>query len=202
MTWALEEAFPKLIREFQLPNDPVRLQQAITVAQERSSQDTSPAQVVHDLFATMGWPFALEQHLFKDVMTNYEPKLFDDALVFLKRLRDLNKRTFVLSNNPLSLKFVAQLQIEGYITGLYTPSLHAGTLPKPHRSLWDVIIASDSQVNAANSAFVGDDPWADGGFAENCGLNCWIVDRHDRFGHLRGVKPFTWVPSLLEIPLL
>ena len=201
MTWSLDEAFPKLIREFQLPLDEGVFHQAVTVAQEKTSRDASAEQVVHELFLTMGWPPDLERNLFRDILTNYQPALFEDALIFLERLRSLNKRVFVLSNNRLALRFVSQLQINGYVTGIYTPSQHPGTFPKPHRSLWDVIVAADSQVNAGNSAFVGDDPWTDGGFADNCGMACWIVDRKARFDHLRGVKAYGWVPSLLDIPL-
>lgn len=201
MTWSLEQAFPRLIHDYQLAHDPVRFMEAVEIAQEKTSRDISAEQVVHDLFLTMGWPTALERTLFRDVLSNYQPALFEDALSFLERLRALNKRAFVLSNNQLAFGFVSQLQIEGYVTGVYTPNRHPGTFPKPHRSLWDVIVAADAQVGADNSAFVGDDPWTDGGFAENCGLPCWIVDRQARFGHLHDVKPYGWVSTLLDIPL-
>ena len=201
ITWAFESAFPKLIREYHLPNDPARLQAAALVALERAAHDDAAALILHQLFETMGWPAALERTLFDDILTNYQPRLFDDATPFLERLKRLNRRVFVLSNNPLSLKLIALLEIEGYVSGIYTPTAHPGTRPKPHRSLWDVIVAADPLVTADNSALVGDDPWADGTFATTCGIACWLVDREARFDRLRGDTPYHWVRSLADIPL-
>ncbi len=201
MTWALQSAFPKLIRQYQLPTDGDHLRRAVFVAQERSSRDVSPQQVVHELFETLAWPYELEQVLFEDMLTNYQPALFDDARTFLQRLQSLNKQVYILSNNPLSHKSVVRLEIDGYLAGIHTPSKYPGTLPKPHRSLWDVIVAAENQVTAENSAFVGDDPWTDGGFAENCGMACWIVDRQGRFADLDASVRYRRVSSLLDIPL-
>jgi FMN phosphatase YigB (HAD superfamily) len=200
VTWALESAFPKLIRENDLPVDEQRLHQALLVAQERSSRETDFGPLLDELFETMGWPLALKKRLVEDIFNSYQPELFDDTLPFLERLRAHNRRVFILSNNPLSLKFIKQLEIEGAIDGMYAPVLHPGARPKPHRDLWD-IISVDAGVQPSNSVMVGDDPWADGQFADNCGLPCWIVDRKARFSHLRAQHAYGWVRTLLEIPL-
>ena len=202
ISWAFEWAFPKLIREHRLRADDALLAQAVLTAQERSSANLAPQAILHELFETMGWDSSLEAALFDDILTNYRPQLFDDALPFLTRLKALNRRVFVVSNNRLSRKFVKLLEIEEHITGIYTPEKYPGTQPKPHRSLWDCVLAADDQVNASNSVFVGDDPWSDGAFADNCGLRCWIVDRAGRFSDNYNQQQYQWVRSLLDIPLI
>jgi len=202
ISWALENAFPRLIQQHQLPYDAARLHQAMLAGQEQSKREKlSPNALVHTLFEAMGWPEALEQPLLDDVVTNARPKLFDDTLPFLTRLKSLGKRILVVSNNPTSRQYVAHLNLEGYVDGIYTPADLPGTLPKPHRSLWDAVMTADAQVTPENSAIIGDDPWSDGSFATHCGITCWIVDRRGRFQHLREDKRYHWVEGLLDIPL-
>ena len=202
ITWAMETAFPKLIQQHRLAYDPARLHQAMLEGQEMSNRgEQSPTVLVHHLFAALEWPHELEQQLLDDVMNNYQPTLFADSLPFLTALKRLNKRVLVISNNPMSRKLITLLEIEGYIDAIYTPEKHPGALPKPHRSLWDVVLAADPGVTADNSAVVGDDPWSDGSFALNCGIPCWIVDRKGRFTHLQGETGYHWVAGLLDIPL-
>lgn len=201
ISWAFEWAFPKLIRKHRLPTDDALLAQAVLTAQERSSANYAPQVILHELFETMGWDPSLEAELFNDILTNYRPQLFDDALPFLTRLKALNRRVFVVSNNRLSLKFVKLLEIEEHITAIYTPEKYPGAQPKPHRSLWDCVLATETDVDERNSVVVGDDPWSDGAFADSCGLPCWIVDRAGRFSALYSQRPYRWVRSLQDIPL-
>ena len=201
ISWAFEWAFPKLIREHRLPTDDALLAQAVLAAQEKASADFAPQVILHELFETMGWDSSLEAVLFNDILTNYRPQLFDDALPFLNRLKACKRRVFVISNNRLSLKFVKLLEIEEHITGIYTPEKYPGVQPKPHRSLWDCVLAADAEVNEGNSVVVGDDPWSDGAFADTCGLPCWIVDRNGRFSERYSGKSYRWVRSLLDIPM-
>lgn len=201
LSWAEEFAFPRLIEQFELPNDESRLQQAMLLAQEQSRQDRDPFAIVRELFDTMAWPHHLEQILFDDVLANYQPQLFDDALPFLQHLKAANKRVFVISNNRRSRQLARLLQIEHYIDGIYTPHHYPDAQRKPHRSLWDIVCAAVPEVDVANSVHVGDDPWSDGRFAANCGIPCWLVDRKARFAERHEQGDYRWVRSLLDIPI-
>jgi FMN phosphatase YigB (HAD superfamily) len=202
LSWALENAFPRLIREHGLTFDAERLHQAMLAGQEQSKRErSSPRALVHTLFETMGWPEALEQPLLDDVLANARPTLYEDTLPFLTRLKSLGKRILVVSNNPASRQNVTALGLEALIDGIYTPADRPGVQPKPHRSLWEAVLAADPLVTPENAAIIGDDPWSDGAFAANCGIPCWIVDRRGRFHHLRQDQRFHWVEALSEIPV-
>lgn len=201
LTWALEEAFPKLIRAHRLLGDVAQLSQAVYTAQEQSSQGRDPREILTGLFATMAWPPGLARELMTDIMTNYRPRLYVDVLPLLMRLRGAGRRVFVLSNNPISPQSVRQLELEPWIEAVVTPDREAGLRPKPHRDLWDRMISLDQSITAENTVYVGDDPWVDGRFAEVCGIPCWIIDRPGRLKHLRAGSPYRWVRSLDEIDL-
>ncbi len=201
ISWAFESAFPKLIRENQLDYDAARLTEAVLVAQEKGAQEMPPPVIVHELFVTMGWPEHLETPFLNDVIANYRPALFDDALPFLERLRDAGKRVFLLSNNARTHKVIKSLGIEPFLSGVYTPALFPGVQGKPNPDFWAHIQAQDSAIQPENTAVVGDDPFSDGVFAQNCGLECWIVDRYDRLAVVSQGKPYTRVRSLLDISI-
>jgi FMN phosphatase YigB (HAD superfamily) len=199
ISWALESAFPKLIADNQLPFDAARLNEAVLVAQEKSAHDGDPQLVLHELFETMGWPQHLEKPFLSDVIASYRPALFDDALPFLERLRGAGKQILLLSNNALTHKSIKLLGIEGYLHGVYTPALFPGVQGKPHPDFWTCIQAADSAIERSNTVIVGDDPWSDGLFAHNCGLECWIIDRYDRLAAASEGKSYRRVRSLLEV---
>jgi FMN phosphatase YigB (HAD superfamily) len=147
----------------------------------------------------MNWPHELAQSLLDDLFLNQKPALFDDALPFLERLLERRERILVVSNNPRTPQHISLLQIEPYIQQIVTPHTCPDTLPKPHRSLWEYIVAHETDIDPETTFVVGDDPWSDGAFAEDCGLECWLVDRLGRFSELYAQKPYRWVRSLSEI---
>lgn len=201
ITWGLDYAFPKLIAQHRLSNDLVRFHQAILVAQERTNRESDLRSILYDLFEALDWPHELEDALMGDIFTNYQPELFDDAVPFLEQLRQKGRKVYIVSNNPISPKHIEALDLGRYVTQIFTPKLYPNCQPKPHRSLWDAITASYAEINPRTSVFIGDDPWSDGAFAENCDLPCWLVDRMDRFGALHAKQPYRRVRSLLEIPI-
>lgn len=199
ISWALETAFPKLVKENQLSLDPVRLQQAVLAAQEKSARNEPTEVLVHELFGTMGWPAALEQPFLTDLLTNYEPVLFDDALPFMARLNEAGKCVYVLSNNPLSHGLCVKLGIEPLVQAVYSPRVFPGVKGKPDVSYWAGLQARHPELQSDNTVIVGDDPWSDAMFAQNCGLDCWIVDRRDRLSEVSEKIPFRRAQSLHEI---
>jgi FMN phosphatase YigB (HAD superfamily) len=199
ISWAFETAFPKLIEEHQLSSDQDRLNIAVMAAQEKAARDLSPQLIVHELFETMGWPQHLEEPFLKDVIANYRPILFDDALPFLEKLRQAGKHIVLLSNNRLTHRSVEVLGIQPYLSAVYTPALFPGVPLKPHPDFWAHIQAADPSIQPDNTVMVGDDPWSDGMFAQNCGLRCWIVDRYNRLATAPLGMSHIRVRSLLDI---
>ncbi len=201
ITWAFQYTFPKFIRAHHLNVDPERLASILLVLQERVSQDPDVTPLLRELFEHMDWPQELGQSLLDDLFQNYRPALFDDALPFLNRLNEKHERVLVVSNNPRTPGQVRLLEIEPYVHRVITPDTCPDTLPKPHRSLWEFILANETGIDPEATIVVGDDPWSDGAFADDCGLSCWIVDRMSRFTELYDQRPYRWVRSLSEIPI-
>ena len=201
-TWGLNHALPKLIRQHQLAFDGERYAQAVLVAQERFARSPDMFAVLNDLFDDQGWPHSLQTALVEDIQTRYRPELFADALPFLHQLVAEGQNVFILSNNPAAPELARQLGIEPYIRQFFTPKACPGALPKPDKSLWSYVLSSLPGVAVENSIVIGDDPWADGAFAEQWGLVCWIVDRGNRFGALYPKNNHDRVASLLDISTL
>ncbi len=201
ITWSVDHALPKLVEENQLICNRQQLSNAVVMAQAKENQGVDHQVILNELFDTMRWPSSLQESLYSSVMTDFHPQLFDDVIPFLNRLRDSNQPVYVISNNPRSRQIADKLGISTYFMRFFTPAQSVGIHPKPHRSLWDSIISYDGEVKVHESRIVGDDPWSDGQFAENCGLPCWIVDRGFRYRSLYEGKPYTWVQSLLDIPI-
>lgn len=201
ITWAFQDAFPKFTREHGLRYDAARLEQVMLVLQERITQNPDVDSLLHFLFEQMDWPAHLEKPFLADLMSGYQPALFDDALPFLERLRDKKRQVYIVSNNRRTPDHVRLLGVESYISGIFTPFVCEGTQPKPHASLWEYLLKEALDVDPETSVVVGDDPWSDGAFADACGLTCWIIDRRNRFASLRGERPYRWIQSLHEIPV-
>jgi FMN phosphatase YigB (HAD superfamily) len=202
ITWALEQEFPKFIAAHQLPVDGARLNALVLELQEVASQHASAAPLVARLFNEMGWREDLQDEFLKSLFGSYTPTIFDDTLPFLDRLRERSDRILIVSNNPRTLEQVPILALQDYFLGVYTPSNCPGTLPKPDRSLWEYVRGNHTEIDPQHTIVVGDDPWSEGAFAEACGLECWIVDRLNRFEGVSAGKRYGRVRSLLEIPLL
>jgi FMN phosphatase YigB (HAD superfamily) len=201
ITWAFQHAFPKFIREHHLAYDVDLLGKVVLRLQERASQNYELGPLLQELFDRMGWPQHLQGQLMDDLWSGYQPALYEDTLAFLDRLHQRKHRVLVVSNSPRTPDQIRLLGLESYVHQIFTPHICANTQPKPHLSLWEYILEHETNIDPTTTIVVGDDPWSDGAFAEACGLNCWIVDRMDRFSTMQSQKNYRWVRSLLEIPL-
>jgi FMN phosphatase YigB (HAD superfamily) len=199
ITWALKDVVPELIRDNHLPYNAAQFEAAVLHAQEQSNTDAGDAAVIDDLFATLGWPDSLKAYLLKRTYDEYRPALFDDTVEFLDHLTERSEALYVLSNNNHAADIAAMLGIQHYFKDIFTPKVCGGVRGKPQRAMWDYLLVQGLAKSGEAVALVGDDPWSDGAFADSCQLQCWIVDRMDRYKHLYAAKPYRWVRSFREI---
>lgn len=200
LTMAIEQALPRLIEKHQLAYDPEEMAQALLDMQKNASNGDDPQAMLDEFFERMQWNAALKTELFEDLTTHYHPTLFEDALPFLQRLKDAGGRVLVVSNNNRAPKIADALGVMPYIERIYTPKLHEGAQPKPHRSLWDIVTMQYPDITLEDTVFVGDDPWSDGAFSRACGLTCWLVDRRARYANVTEIDAQI-VRGLLDIDI-
>lgn len=201
LTWGYEHALPQLIQRHQLPSEPELLEQSLLVAQEMSNKTMDLDAILDDFCGRMNWPKELGQALLQDVLKNYRPRLFPDAASFLAALHAAGHTVVVCSNNPRAPVLARELGLQPVVDDIITPHLWPGVLPKPDRGFWERVMDRLPAANEDNTIVVGDDPWSDVVFAEQCGLRAWLVDRHDRFACLEVGPQTKRVRSLQEIQI-
>lgn len=199
LTWGLERGFPHFVAAHQLPCDEEQLKQLLYAAQEISDNIVDPRPLLDNIFLEMGWPQSLEGEFFDLLQADYRPTLFPETLTFLQKLRQNNQKAYLLSNNPRSTNVARSLGIGDYFVSIFTSQTFTGHPRKPSRLLWESILSQQSEIDPEQTVIVGDDPWSDGLFADNCNLSCWLLDRHERFMAMRAQKTYRWVQSLLGI---
>jgi FMN phosphatase YigB (HAD superfamily) len=181
MTWAMSTALPELMARHGLPTDQPQLDVALLRAQEMTATQFDENLLIETFLADMGWSEALREDLERMLTADFQFALFEDTMPFLQGLREREIRTIVISNNNRCPRIARTLGIEGYIERFFTPKMGAGCQNKPDRSMFDLASVMMPELTTDNTVVVGDDPWSDAAFATNCGLPCWIVDRHDRY---------------------
>jgi FMN phosphatase YigB (HAD superfamily) len=201
ITWALRDVFPRMITDNQLPFDEVKFNTIVLNAQQQANEaNADEAAILNDVFGAMGWPEHLKKWLVNEIYSGYKVALFDDALPFLRRLKTGQHAIFLLSNNNHAPDMLHYLGIAEFFDSVYTPKLCADARAKPNRDMWDYILGQKA-LNGDGVALVGDDPWADGAFADDCRIQCWILDRMGRYAAIQDDKPYRFVGSFTEIEL-
>lgn len=199
ITWALTHVIPRMVRENHLPFDEARFPQVVLKAQEASNAaNADEAEVVNYVFGSMGWPEHLKQWLVNEIYSGYQVALFEDTIPFLERLKASGQPVFLMSNNNHAPDMLHYLGIAGYFNALYTPKLCGGVRAKPSREMWDYVL-SQNILDGGQVTIVGDDPWADGAFADDCRIDCWILDRMGRYESLYATMPYRFARSLSDI---
>lgn len=195
----MDVVFPRLIQKHKLNYDTEKLNQALMVAQAESVNNLDAQSLLEGVFKAMDWPEMLAKPFLQELQTNYQPKLYDDAIPFLQKLQQHNKTVYILSNNPLSVKRTEYFGLLPYVEAALTPDTLPGAPRKPDAKVWDALLTICPDLTKESATIVGDDPWAEGAFADVCGLPCWIIDRHQRYRTLYDTKPYHWVSSLNDI---
>jgi FMN phosphatase YigB (HAD superfamily) len=194
-TWAFEKVLPQLIHERNLPYDKPLYDSVMLQAQEKANNlELDDAEVFNFVFDSLGWSHDLRSELEQKVYQEYQPSLFPDTQPFLEKLKAAEHTLYIISNNNHALALAKMLGIADYFAGIYTPKT-CKVLPKPKRDMWD-FVTQQVEIDSAQTVYmVGDDPWADGAFAQACGHQCWILDRLGRYGSLHEKFPFQWATS-------
>jgi HAD superfamily hydrolase (TIGR01549 family) len=200
-TWAFEKVLPQLIQEHNLPYDQTLYERVMLQAQEKANNfELDDAEVFNFVFESLNWSHDLRSELEHKVYKEYQPALYPDTIPFLETLKAAGHDLFIISNNNHALALAKAFGIAHYFIGIYTPKI-CDTLPKPKRDMWD-FVAQHIDFDPSQSIYmVGDDPWADGAFAQACGHQCWILDRLGRYGSLHDQFPFQWAGSFEGITL-
>src|SRR5688572_9852115 len=131
ITYALQEVFPKFIREHDLPFEADHFMQVVLQCQEIASQTGQDAVILQELFKAMNWSESLQNTLLQDVFDNYTPSLFEDAVPFLERLKQEGHTLYILSNNKHAGDFAAQMNLASYFEDVFTPKSCGVSQGKP-----------------------------------------------------------------------
>ena len=195
-TWAFDVVLPQLIQERNLPYEKNLFDKVMLQAQEKGSNlDLDDAEVFNFVFESLNWTHDLRSELEQRVYREYQPALYPDTKPFLDKLKSDGHTLFVISNNNHAPALAQMFGIVEYFAGIYSPKLCENALPKPKRDMWDYV-ARQVTIDAKQDVWmIGDDPWADGAFAQACGHKCWILDRLGRYESLHEQFPFQWAAN-------
>lgn len=197
-TWAFQEVLPNLIKSHNLPFDEALYEEVMLTAQRRANEDEDEEMLLDYVFSSLNWDDSLKTQLIHRIYNEYQPALFPDTLDFLQKLQAHDQQVYLISNNNHALHMLQMLGIAESFTAVLTPKAHSAKA-KPHRAMFDVLQAQHDLTDEI--VMVGDDPWSDGRFADNCGIDCWIVDRLGRFTSLHGSYPYRWAATLADIEI-
>ena len=201
ITFAFEHVIPNLIKQHALPHDEALFSDACLEAQRQGNANVDPQLILNELFGKLGWPHELKNQFLNDIFTGYVPTLFEDAKSFLEQLQADSQKVYILSNNNQATALAGMLGITPYFAAILTPDSCGKIQGKPDRAMWDYATAQYSIGTGEPIHMVGDDPWSDGTFAETCQMDCWMLDRMNRYSPLYSQKNYHWVRSLKEIPI-
>ena len=188
-TWAFETVLPELIKQHNLPYEPVLFAGVMLKAQEESNLTGDEAAILDYVFGTLGWPDNLKQALVHRVFNEYQPALFPDTLPFLERKK--GETLLMVSNNNYAPQMAEALGIADYFRAIITPK-SSGKSAKPRHDMWEAVkeFVADESVT-----MIGDDPWSDGLFSQGHGsASCYILDRLNRYTSLQ--LPYIFVRDL------
>lgn len=197
-TWAFQVVLPDLIKTHQLPYKKDKFDAVMLNAQKQANEGVSEADLLDAIFTALGWSKDVQSEMMHRVFNTYSPDLFDDAVPFLKRLKQRGDTLYVISNNDPAPALLAKLGIADYFADVLTPS-STDTKPKPAADMWQHLQKKHT-LNADKVSMVGDDPWSDGSFAQAANLRAtYIVDRLGRYKSLHETLPYHFVHTLADI---
>lgn len=195
-TWAFQEVLPDLIRSNNLKYDQSLFDEVTLKAQQQANEDVSEEDLLNYVFDTLEWPDKLKSELIHRVYNGYQPHLFKDTIPFLDYICKRGDKVYLVTNNNHAPQIAENLGLADYFVGMITPKQSEGRA-KPHRDMWDALQAK--YALEGDIIMVGDDPWADGTFAQRAGIQCWVIDRLSRYSSLHDELPYQWAKTFDDI---
>lgn len=195
LSWAAVNVLPEMARQLDRPLDPMRFEEGYARAQDLFNAGADDSMLAEALFRALDWPLALLPTVIERFHRDYRPALFDDTLAFLDNLTTRGCALYILSNNKHAPYVVDALRLGQYFTEILTPKT-CGVTGKPTPALWHSL-QTRTGFTAAETVVVGNNLRTDGAFSKNCGLDCIIVDRYNRYAAASGAHRI--VRSLHEI---
>ena len=182
-SWAAIHVFPDIIEEVGTKPERNTFEAAYARAQEIYKSGGDNDAVGDEFFRILGWPAALTGTILKRFATDYRPALFDDTTAFLNWITARGDRLFLTTNNTWAHQVCQSLGIMHYFSDIVIP-VEGSMLGKPSPDMWNHLKAQMGLTDHSEVVLVGNELTTDGIFAKNCGLDCIIVDRFERFAEM------------------
>jgi len=182
-SWAAVNVFPEIIEQTGVKPERTTFEAAYARAQEIYSAGGSNEVVGDEFFRLLGWPAAFTSVMLKRFANDYKPALFDDTLTFLDWTKARGDQLYLTTNNKWAQHVCKSLGITAYFADILLPDddmIHS----KPAPDMWNQLKARTGLTEESGVVLVGNELTTDGVFAQNCGLDCIIVDRYDRFADM------------------
>lgn len=199
LSWANIHLFPAIIARTGVKPDRETFETAYNRAEMLYAAGQNNDALGADFFQTLGWNVDVKTEVMDRFEREYHPALFDDTLPFLEWVTGQSSRIYMTSNSKWARGVSQMLGIERYFTDIINPA-GSGAARKPDRAMWDYLLAHTPLTGPEGVVLVGNNMSTDAIFAQNCGLDCIIVDRYGRFTDMPA-RTFR-VTSLNEIPAL
>jgi FMN phosphatase YigB (HAD superfamily) len=197
LSWATVHIFPEIIAQTGIKPERATFEAAYARAQEIYNAGGSNEVLGDEFFQILGWPVALKTAIIERFTKEYQPALFEDTPAFLDWAAGRGDRLYITANNKWARSVCQLLGISHYFAEILTPA-DSGVSGKPSPAMWEYLKARTGLTEDADVVLVGNNLTTDGAFARNCGLDCIIVDRYQRFADMP--EHCFHVTSLSDIP--
>lgn len=182
-SWAAMHVFPEIIAQVGTRPERATFEAAYARAQEIYKSGGDNDAVGDEFFRILGWPADLTANILKRFASDYQPALFDDTFAFLNWVTARGDRLYLTTNNKWARQVCQALGITHYFADILMPD-DSSMMGKPAPDMWNHLKAQAGLSHDSEVVLVGNELTTDGVFAENCGLDCIIVDRFERFADM------------------
>jgi FMN phosphatase YigB (HAD superfamily) len=179
-SWAAINIFPDIIKQVGVKPNKATFEAAYGRAQDLYNAGEGNEILGDELFRMLGWPLEMKAVVIERFTKDYKPALFDDTLYFLDWATGRGDKLFITANNKWARPVCQSLGITHYFGDILTPK-DCDVTGKPTPAMWEYLKAHTGLTEDSGVVLVGNNLTTDGIFARNCGLDCIIVDRYDRF---------------------
>jgi FMN phosphatase YigB (HAD superfamily) len=189
LSWASLYVFPDIIAQTGIKPEKAVFEAAFARAHQLYNAGHTNDAMSDDFFRQIGWSPDLRTGVLERFASEYKPALFDDTRRFLDWTTLRGDKLYMTANNKWARAICGSLGISDYFAAILTPA-DLNVARKPDAAMWEHLKTQHGLTGGADTVVVGNELIFDSAFAKNCGLECIIVDRFDRFedmpeGHFR-----------------